>query len=209
MLRRTILLVVFAAVAHAAGDTVQVDFYGEALCPYCEKFLTKDLSALYDSGFLSKYVEFRYIPYGNAKVVDGQVCARYGLPPNSRKLPEIPVDVAARSGVCPPHPTLRCPVHTKVPPPPQTVCQHGPVECQGNVLLNCVMHLYPALDQWYPFARCVESEKDILGVFVVGVFLYTSFLHFAVSLYVVQCMYPTRNPTRLLHLVPSSMEWTC
>lgn len=75
LLFRSLILVFCAiSIATCSVEKVKVNFYGEALCPFCEKFLTKDVSALYDSGFLSQYVDFRYIPYGNAKVVDGKVC---------------------------------------------------------------------------------------------------------------------------------------
>ncbi|KAK9839438.1 hypothetical protein WJX81_001985 [Elliptochloris bilobata] len=59
-----------------AGVTakVKVDFYGEALCPYCAKFLTETAAPLFAEGF-APYMDFRYVAYGNAKnTSDGLEC---------------------------------------------------------------------------------------------------------------------------------------
>lgn len=72
-MRNALLLACVALVHPVCSERIKVDFYGEFLCPYCEKFLTKDVGHLFDTGFLAQHVDFRYVPYGNAKVVDGQV----------------------------------------------------------------------------------------------------------------------------------------
>ena len=54
-------------------DKVTVDFYAEALCPYCALATTSVVAPIFQSG-LSNYTIFRYIPYGNAKN-SSQVCA--------------------------------------------------------------------------------------------------------------------------------------
>ncbi|KAL0018223.1 hypothetical protein WJX77_010691 [Trebouxia sp. C0004] len=63
-----------AAVQSEAGPLVQVNFYGEALCPYCARFLDTVAARIYDNGVMNM-TRFRYIPYGNAKETqDGVVC---------------------------------------------------------------------------------------------------------------------------------------
>lgn len=75
MLTMLRILLAFASIfTLSLADRVKVNFYGEFSCPYCQKFLSKDVGRLYDSGFLAQHVDFRYVPYGNAKVVDGKVC---------------------------------------------------------------------------------------------------------------------------------------
>lgn len=37
-------------------------------------------------------------------------------------------------------------------------CQHGPLECALNRVINCVQHLEPELDKWLPFTRCLEAR---------------------------------------------------
>ena len=39
---------------------VKVDFYGEALCPYCARFLADVAAPLFAQGF-SPYMDFRYV----------------------------------------------------------------------------------------------------------------------------------------------------
>lgn len=100
-----------ASVLVLASAKPQVDFYGEALCPYCEKFLVETMGPLFDQG-LTDYFDFTYVPYGNARELEGQV-----------------------------------------------QCQHGPMECKGNIFVNCAIHLHPELKDWFPYARCVESSN--------------------------------------------------
>jgi interferon gamma-inducible protein 30 len=45
---------------------VAVDFYEESLCPFCAKFTTDIAAPLFENG-LSEVIDFRLIPYGNAK----------------------------------------------------------------------------------------------------------------------------------------------
>lgn len=55
-------------------DKVAVGFYEESLCPYCAQFTTKVAAPLFDNG-LSDYIDFDFIPYGNAKnTSEGLVC---------------------------------------------------------------------------------------------------------------------------------------
>ena len=39
-------------------------------------------------------------------------------------------------------------------------CQHGPNECQGNLLLACAVTLYPKTEEILPFIFCVESDSS-------------------------------------------------
>lgn len=37
------------------------------------------------------------------------------------------------------------------------MCQHGPVECRLNRIINCATHLHPGQDMWLPFVECLEG----------------------------------------------------
>lgn len=39
-------------------------------------------------------------------------------------------------------------------------CQHGEMECWGNLLHTCVLHYYPQTSQHFPFIQCMESAKS-------------------------------------------------
>lgn len=70
------------ALAQAAGPEdlaplVQVNFYGEALCPYCARFLDTVAAKIYDNGVMN-LTNFRYIPYGNAKKTEGGIACQHG-----------------------------------------------------------------------------------------------------------------------------------
>ena len=32
-------------------------------------------------------------------------------------------------------------------------------ECKLNTVLSCAMALYPSMEQWFPFTRCVEGSS--------------------------------------------------
>ncbi|CAD7695265.1 unnamed protein product [Ostreobium quekettii] len=42
----------------------------------------------------------------------------------------------------------------------ELVCQHGPVECIGNRILDCAMDLHPGQDNWFPLVLCLEDSGD-------------------------------------------------
>lgn len=63
-----------AAKTDPPAPLVQVNFYGESLCPYCARFLDTTAARIYDNGVMN-ITHFRYIPYGNAKQTkDGIIC---------------------------------------------------------------------------------------------------------------------------------------
>ena len=37
-------------------------------------------------------------------------------------------------------------------------CQHGPVECKMNTVLNCGQNLSSSQDQFFSFLYCIESQ---------------------------------------------------
>jgi len=37
-------------------------------------------------------------------------------------------------------------------------CQHGPLECAGNKLEACAVHLYPEVNKWYPYVECLTKQ---------------------------------------------------
>lgn len=41
-----------------------------------------------------------------------------------------------------------------------TECQHGPVECEGNMLELCAIHLNPKWTTWFPYLVCLEQHGD-------------------------------------------------
>lgn len=100
-------------IAYAGSELVDVNFYGEALCPYCARFIDNTAWKLYANGIMN-LTNFRYVPWGNAHFTE---------------------DGAA--------------------------CQHGPSECGLNRILSCAIHLHPQQNDWFPFAKCVESR--VLG----------------------------------------------
>lgn len=55
-----------AATAITAHPLVQVDFYGESLCPDCRHMVIDVLQPLFSNG-VSKLMDLRYIAYGNVK----------------------------------------------------------------------------------------------------------------------------------------------
>eukprot|EP00803_Ostreobium_quekettii_P006249 evm.model.scf_131.7 EVM.evm.TU.scf_131.7 scf_131:50615-52601(+) len=42
----------------------------------------------------------------------------------------------------------------------EIVCQHGPVECLGNRIINCAIDMHPAQDDWFPLVLCLETMGD-------------------------------------------------
>ena len=54
-------------------ESVLVEFFEEALCPFCASFSTKILGPLLRSD-LAPYIDFNLVPYGNAKQTS-KVCS--------------------------------------------------------------------------------------------------------------------------------------
>eukprot|EP00882_Tetradesmus_deserticola_P014285 GHRQ01015183.1.p1 GENE.GHRQ01015183.1~~GHRQ01015183.1.p1 ORF type:complete len:245 (+),score=120.84 GHRQ01015183.1:167-901(+) len=68
------------ATAAAVGrvQPVRVDYYMEALCPYCANFTITQLQPLF-SNKLINYVQLSVIPWGNARVdADGKTTCQHG-----------------------------------------------------------------------------------------------------------------------------------
>lgn len=110
---------------------------GEALCPYCARFIDNTAWKLYANGIMN-LTNFRYVPWGNAHFTEvGPCCAtpHKTLYHNLQGLQVVTQDGAA--------------------------CQHGPSECGLNRILSCAIHLHPQQNDWFPFAKCVESR--VLG----------------------------------------------
>lgn len=38
-------------------------------------------------------------------------------------------------------------------------CQHGPSECEGNMIEACGMHFHNATSDWFPFVNCIENSN--------------------------------------------------
>lgn len=75
-------LLVGAAVLRGgwAAKPMQVSVYYEADCPFCKKFIAEEVRPLVSvaNACMEPLVDFNYVPYGIAKVVDGQIQCRHG-----------------------------------------------------------------------------------------------------------------------------------
>ena len=40
-------------------------------------------------------------------------------------------------------------------------CQHGKEECIGNLIETCAIHLYPNVNDYFPFIHCIETSGKI------------------------------------------------
>lgn len=67
-----------AAPQLGAGEPVRVDYYMEALCPFCANFTRNQLKPMFDNGIMA-HVELDIIPWGNARVgKDGATQCQHG-----------------------------------------------------------------------------------------------------------------------------------
>lgn len=67
-----------AAVSEEAPAKVQVDLYMETLCPYCARFVHKQLGDLYESDGFADIMQLRVIPWGNAHNDTGSPVCQHG-----------------------------------------------------------------------------------------------------------------------------------
>eukprot|EP00270_Netrium_digitus_P015537 TRINITY_DN5459_c0_g2_i1.p1 TRINITY_DN5459_c0_g2~~TRINITY_DN5459_c0_g2_i1.p1 ORF type:complete len:270 (+),score=60.35 TRINITY_DN5459_c0_g2_i1:70-879(+) len=58
-------------------DRVRVDLYEESLCPYCAEFILEGVEDLFLTGLID-IVKLRFIPYGNAKKINGTIICQHG-----------------------------------------------------------------------------------------------------------------------------------
>ena len=69
-MRLTILFLCLAlALAAPNGDKVQIDFYYEALCPYCQQFLQDGVKTALGTKDIWKISDLFIHPYGNARTI--------------------------------------------------------------------------------------------------------------------------------------------
>ena len=66
-------------IAPALSAKVAVDFYGEALCPFCSRFTTTTVAPLFANN-VSDLMTFTYVPWGNAQLdsATGAVTCQHG-----------------------------------------------------------------------------------------------------------------------------------
>eukprot|EP01134_Creolimax_fragrantissima_P003619 CFRG3619T1 len=38
-------------------------------------------------------------------------------------------------------------------------CQHGPKECEGNIVMACAIHVLDDVQQWFPYILCLEKLR--------------------------------------------------
>jgi interferon, gamma-inducible protein 30 len=77
-MRAFVLLAVFAAVAADAVPKVSVGLYVESLCPYCRRFITDTFAKTLDAAGVKDVIDVAFVPWGNAKLVDGNVTCQHG-----------------------------------------------------------------------------------------------------------------------------------
>ena len=42
-------------------------------------------------------------------------------------------------------------------------CQHGDLECQGNMWSDCAINHYPAFADYFPFIQCFETNNGVIS----------------------------------------------
>jgi hypothetical protein len=65
--------------APAVSAKVVVEFYGEAMCPYCARFTTDIVAPLFANN-VSELMSFTFVPWGNARqdAATGAVACQHG-----------------------------------------------------------------------------------------------------------------------------------
>lgn len=129
-------------VGAVAQDKVAVNFYGEALCPFCKAFLSGPLNQTLSAQGVAGIMDFNYLPFGNAYFITKECGGKSGE-----------YDHTVRScwdqkcgGDSAPEDCYTG----------ELVCQHGPTECFGNFAEQCAITMYPDPLKYMPFAYCLE-----------------------------------------------------
>ena len=121
----------------AVDRLVKVNFFMEALCPFCAAATINTVKPLSKNG-LFDIMELQYIAFGNAKNTSVRasiwMCDHMSL--------DARMQCDARCDAC-----LQGHIQ----------CQHGSAECLLNRVIGCVTHLHPSQTAWFPFVACLES----------------------------------------------------
>eukprot|EP01060_Flectonema_neradi_P022006 TRINITY_DN3015_c4_g1_i1.p1 TRINITY_DN3015_c4_g1~~TRINITY_DN3015_c4_g1_i1.p1 ORF type:complete len:229 (+),score=62.16 TRINITY_DN3015_c4_g1_i1:60-746(+) len=149
MALRSVFLLL-AATACLGADKVKVDFYGEALCPFCKQAMAGPVNQTITATGVLEIMDFEYIPWGNAYFTTSECGGRKGdYDPTVRE---------CWDKNCGANPKSDCFTGT-------LVCQHGDGECYGNKVETCAKHFAGNQTMGYmPFTYCFEvvngGDKD-------------------------------------------------
>ncbi|KAL5701827.1 hypothetical protein ACHQM5_027121 [Ranunculus cassubicifolius] len=59
------------------NEKVKLDLYYETLCPACSDFMVHDLREIFTNGLI-KFVDLNLVPYGNARLENGNITCQHG-----------------------------------------------------------------------------------------------------------------------------------
>ncbi|KAL5701834.1 hypothetical protein ACHQM5_027128 [Ranunculus cassubicifolius] len=60
-----------------SNEKVKLDLYYETLCPACTNFMVNDIPKMFTNG-LNLLVDFNLVPYGNARLNNGNITCQHG-----------------------------------------------------------------------------------------------------------------------------------
>lgn len=119
---------------------VQVEVVMESQDPECKVFADWVLTQVVGAPGIMDIIHLSMTPFGFGKASNGD-----GTSPDVELGPdkkgEMHYNVTFKGGK-----------------PPEFICEHGPSECEGNVLLACTQDLYPASAQWFRVNMCIQSR---------------------------------------------------
>lgn len=121
-----------AKVVEGQHDVVQVDIHYEAMCPYCREFFTTAIAPILKDKEMQKRLDIRLHPYGNAQTVDARTVSK------GYHFWHAEYDQEGYNSIF--------------------VCQHGPVECFGNLVSVCAMDTLKTPEVYLPFILCIEAR---------------------------------------------------
>lgn len=125
-------------------EKVSVRFYGEAMCPFCRKFVTEVWKPIWDDLEFRDYLDYDFIPWGNAYFATD----RCGSGPYNSQ------ERACWYQHC---------IVTQSDDEPscfgsEAVYQHGPKEGQTDIYESCIKTLF-GLDFAVEFTYCAEGPN--------------------------------------------------
>ena len=125
---------------------ISVQFYGEAACPFCRKFVEESWKEIWDDDELKGHIDFTFVPWGNAYFAT-EMCGKGPYNPSERACfyekcitAETDDDKACFGG--------------------DPIYQHGKKEGQVDIYESCILE-DNGLDAAFAFTICVEgSDMD-------------------------------------------------
>ena len=124
---------------------VKVEVVMESQDPECKIFADWVLQQVVGAPGILDIVNLSMIPFGFGRASNGDGTAP-DVEKNKDKEGAVRYNVTFKGGA-----------------PPEFVCEHGPSECEGNVLLACTQELYPKSEQWFRVNMCIQSRTCAEG----------------------------------------------